>query len=235
MGSNARREMLDTNDNGMEVFLDMPSGAGPFPAIVVAHHRAGIDAATTKFVQDLAANGYVAVAPDLHHRRPEGEDTRVSLQNLNDVQIVGDINNVVSFLQKEDLVDNERLGIAGHCMGGRVSFLGAAYIKAFKCNIVYYGGNMFVSWGEGNETPFDMLGSLRGPVIGFFGKDDENPSPRDVAKIGTRLTELNVEHEFHSYEGCGHAFQNFTNPQGYRAAATANSFEKMISWLASNL
>jgi carboxymethylenebutenolidase len=72
-------------------------------------------------------------------------------------------------------------------------------------------------------------------VIGFYGKDDENPSPDDVTKIDAKLTELGITHEFHSYEGAGHAFQNFTNPASYRAAATEDSFAKMIAWLGKNL
>lgn len=235
MPSNARWETLNIDGKDMSVFIDEPAGPGPHPAVVVAHHRAGNDAATTKFVQDLAGNGYVAATPHLHHRRPEGEDTRESIKNLDDVQIVGDLNATVDLLQGLDSVDNDRMAIAGHCMGGRVSFLGAAEIEAFKCNVVYYGGNMFKVWGNGDVPPFEKLGKLRGPVIGFYGNDDENPSPDDVAKIDAKLTELGIAHEFHRYDGCGHAFQNFHNPQGYRAAATADSMAKMIAWLGKNL
>lgn len=235
MASNARWENLTVDGNSMSVFVDEPAGPGPHPAVVVAHHRAGNDSPTTKFVQDLAGHGYVAATPYLHHRRPEGEDTRDSAQNLCDVQIVRDLNATVELLQGMDTVDNDRMAIAGHCMGGRVSFLGAASIEAFKCNIVHYSGNMFKAMGEGDVPPFEKLGNLRGPVIGFFGKDDENPSPDQVAQIGARLTELGIAHEFHSYDGAGHAFQNFTNPAGYRALATEDSFAKMIAWLAKNL
>ena len=210
MSSNAHWEELVVGGSKMAVFIDEPLDGEPHPAIVVAHHRAGNDAATTKFVQDLAGYGYVAAAPNLHHRRPEGEDTRESLTQLDDSQILTDLNATVSLLSNFASVDPKRLGIAGHCMGGRVSFLGAASITAIKCNVVYYGGNMFKTWGNAKQTPFEKLESLSGPVIGFFGDDDENPSPEDVAKIEDRLTELDVEHEFHSYPGCGHAFQNFT-------------------------
>ena len=78
MPSNARWEKLTVDGVDMDLFVDEPSTPGPHPAIVVAHHRAGNDAATTKFVQDLAGNGYVAASPHLHHRRPDGEDTRES-------------------------------------------------------------------------------------------------------------------------------------------------------------
>lgn len=235
MASNARWETLTVDGSTMNIFIDEPAGPGPHPTVVVAHHRAGNDAATTKFVQDLAGQGYVAATPHLHHRRPEGEDTRESIKNLDDNQIVADLNATVALLQGMDTVDNDRMAIAGHCMGGRVSFLGAASIDAFKCNVAYYSGNMFKTMGTGDAPPFEKLGNLRGPAIGFFGGDDENPSPEDVAKIDAKLTELGIAHEFHSYDGAGHAFQNFHNPQGYRAAATADSMAKMFAWLEKNL
>ena len=235
MPSNARWETLTVDGVDMDVFVDEPAAPGLHPAIVVAHHRAGNDAATTKFVQDLAGQGYVAATPHLHHRRPDGEDTRDSIKNLDDNQIVADLNATVALLQGLDSVDADRMGIAGHCMGGRVSFLGAASIPAFKCNVAYYSGNMFKTMGTGDVPPFEKLDKLRGPSLGFFGNDDENPSPADVDKIDARLTELGIAHEFHRYDGCGHAFQNFHNPQGYRAAATADSTAKMFAWLEKNL
>ena len=86
MPPHARWEKLLVENTEMDVFVDEPIAPGPHPAIVVAHHRAGNDVATTKFVQDLAGCGYVAASPHLHHRRPKGEDTRDSIANLDDNQ-----------------------------------------------------------------------------------------------------------------------------------------------------
>ena len=235
MASKARWETLNVGGADMKVFIDEPAGTGPYPAVVVAHHRAGIDAPTTKFVQDLAGLGYVAAAPHLHHRRPEGEDTRESNKHLDDVGIVADLDATVAMLQGMSSVDANRMAIAGHCMGGRVSFLGAATIPAFKCNIAWYSGNMFRALGGGEAPPIELLGRLRGPVLGFFGNDDTNPSPEQVAAIAAKLAEHGIAHEFHAYDGAGHAFQNFMNPEGYRAAATADSNLKMAAWLLKSL
>lgn len=235
MASNARWETLKVDGVDMKLFVDEPAEAGPHPTVVVAHHRAGLDAPTTKFVQDLAGLGYVAAAPHLHHRRPDGEDTRDSIKHIDDVDIVADLNATVEYLRGLASVDAGRMAIAGHCMGGRVSFLGAAMIPAFRCNVVWYSGNMFRALGRGDAPPVEKLGMLRGPVVGFFGNDDGNPSPEQVAAISAKLTEHDIAHEFHAYDGAGHAFQNFTNPEGYRAAATADSFAKMSAWLAKNL
>ena len=128
MPPHARWEKLLVENTEMDVFVDEPTTPGPHPAIVVAHHRAGNDVATTKFVQDLAGCGYVAASPHLHHRRPKGEDTRDSIANLDDNQIVADLNATAEMLQMMNNVDPNRMAIAGHCMGGRVSFLGVSEI-----------------------------------------------------------------------------------------------------------
>ncbi len=45
------------------------------------------------------------------------------------------------------------------------------------------GGGMFTHWGEGTPTPFELIGSIRCPVYGFFGDLDPNPSPTDVDRF----------------------------------------------------
>ncbi len=231
----ARDETVKVDGNDMRVFVEEPQGGGAGPALIVAHHRGNLDSFTTKYVQDLAANGYAAAAPNLYHRRPEGEDTMTSLRNLDDAEIIADLNATIALLQGLGSVDNDRIGIVGHCMGGRVSFLGASSIDTIKACGVFYGGNMFVPWGKGDTAPFDLLQNLKAPVVGFFGNDDENPSPDDVGKIGAELDKHGVAREFHAYDGCGHAFQNFINPAGYRPAASQDAWDKLLAWLGRNL
>jgi len=61
-------EKVSVNGIEMDVYVSVPDGSGPFPAVVVAQHASGVD----KFIQDMAdklsAAGYAAVAPDLFHR-----------------------------------------------------------------------------------------------------------------------------------------------------------------------
>lgn len=231
----ARDETVTVSGSAMRVFVDEPAEGGARPAMVVAHHRGNLDAFTTKYVQDLAANGYVAAAPNLYHRRPEGEDSMTSLKNLDDAEIVADATATVDMLKGMPSVDKDRIGIVGHCMGGRVSFLCASSNPDFKACAVFYGGNMFVPWGKSDTAPFDLLKNLKCPVVGFFGNDDQNPSPDDVAKIAAELDKHGIKCEFHAYDGCGHAFQNFINPAGYRPKASQDAWIKLLAWLEKNL
>ena len=231
----AGTQTLTVAGEAMEVYVDKPAGAGPHPAMVVAHHRGALDAFTKKFVEDLAAAGYAAAAPVLYHRRPAGEDSMESLKNLDDAEIIADLTATIAYLGELASVRSDEIGIVGHCMGGRVSFLGAASIPSIAACGIFYGGNTMKGWGAGNPPPIELSGSINCPVIGFFGNDDENPSPEDVARIDEEFTEQGIAHTFHAYDGAGHAFQNFLNEAGYREEATKDSQAKLLAFLAETL
>ena len=231
----ARTETLTVAGGAMEVYVDEPAGTGPHPAMVVAHHRGAIDAFTKKFVEDLATAGYAAAAPALYHRRPTGEDTMESLKNLDDVEIVADLTATVAYLGDLASVRSDDIGIVGHCMGGRVSFLGAASIPSIAACGIFYGGNTMKGWGEGNPPLIELSGNIKCPVIGFFGDDDQNPSHADVARIDQGFTEHGIVHTFHAYDGAGHAFQNFLSEAAFREEATQDSQGKLMAFLAETL
>ena len=64
------------------------------------------------------------------------------------------------------------------------------------------------------------------PLLGLFGADDSYPSPDQVAELDKVLTEAGKAHEFHSYEGAGHAFFNVDRPS-YRPEAAADGWQKI--------
>ena len=94
---------------------------------------------------------------------------------------------------------------------------------------------MFKPWSDDGPAPFELLKDLRGPVLGFSGDQDQNPSPDDMNKISAELTRCGKEHKFHLYQGAGHAFQNFLSAERYREEATKDSWAKMKVFLEKNL
>jgi carboxymethylenebutenolidase len=72
-------------------------------------------------------------------------------------------------------------------------------------------------------------------VIGFFGNEDQNPSPADVNTIDAELTKWKVPHEFHRYDGAGHAFQNFTNEKNYREKQAEDAWAKELAFFKAKL
>jgi carboxymethylenebutenolidase len=226
-----KMETTQVDGADMDLYVATPPGKGPFPAVALMYHRGGIDDFTKDRADRLAGQGYISVAPDLFHRYPEAENP---LERLDDPELEADINAAVTHVRAKPEF-NGKLAIMGHCMGGRIAFLGASVNPAFSAAVIYYGGNMFKVWGKGKTPPFQLLSGIRGPVIGFFGNDDKNPSPDDVTKIDAELTRLGKAHEFHRYDGAGHAFQNFVRPEQYREAAEKDSWARTIAFLKTAL
>jgi carboxymethylenebutenolidase len=64
------------------------------------------------------------------------------------------------------------------------------------------------------------------PLLGLFGADDSYPAPDEVAELDKALTEAGKAHEFHSYEGAGHAFFAVNRPS-YRPEAAVDGWQKI--------
>ena len=212
-------ETIKVDNQDMELYVSMPNGAGPFPAVVVAQHAGGVDPFICTMADRLAEAGYVAAVPDLYHRL--GPDDPRGPRELIDAEMIADVQATVAFLQSRSAVDDEALGITGFCMGGRVAYLMAAAIPQFKAAEAYYGGNTMVALGEGGVSPFESTGEIDCPLLFHFGEEDANPSPEDMQKLGAELTQHNKAHEFYTYPDAGHAFMDFTGERHHEAAAVA--------------
>jgi carboxymethylenebutenolidase len=142
-------ETVKVDGNDMRLYVSVPDGTGPFPAVVVIQHQGGVDTFIEEMTQRVAQAGYVGVAPDLYHRDGPNcqDDGPTRRARLRDVTVIQDVNATVDFLKGHRHVDGARLGIVGFCMGGRVSYLMAAVNPSFKAAVDYYGGNIMVPWG----------------------------------------------------------------------------------------
>jgi carboxymethylenebutenolidase len=228
-------ESIKVDGEDMKLYVSVPDGEGPFPAVVVIQHQGGVDQFVEDMTQRIASAGYVGVAPELYHRdgpdcQDDGPTRRARLQ---DVNVIKDVNATVDFLKGHRGVDGERLGIVGFCMGGRVAYLMAAANPSFKAAAAYYGGNIMVPWGEG-QSPFERTTQIHCPLIGLFGEQDTNPSPADMRKLDAELTRLGKAHEFHSYPGANHAFMN-KHGNRYHAEADRDSWPRVLAFFERNL
>ena len=225
-------ETLKVDNQDMELYVSMPDGRGPFPAVVVAQHAGGVDTFIRTMTDRLAEAGYVAAAPDLYHRL--GPDDSRTPRDLIDAEMIADVQATIAFLQNHNAVNSEALGITGFCMGGRVAYLMAAALPQFKAAEAYYGGNTMVALGEGGASPFERTSEINCPLLFHFGEEDANPSPEDMQKIGTELTRHNKAHEFYTYPGAGHAFMDFTGER-YHEVASVAAWPRTLEFFARHL
>lgn len=230
-----KSDMLTVNGHPMEVQVGIPEGKGPFPALLLMYHRGGFDKFTHNRLEALAAEGFLTVTPDIYFRAPKDAEDRKTY--LKDSDAVAAIKAAYAYAEKHPQTAKGQIGIIGHCMGGRLTLQGASVLPDLKVAAVFYGGGVFVSWGNEGPAPAESLGNIRCPVIGFFGGQDQNPSPEDVNKIDQILTKHGVQHIFHRYPDVGHGFQQIALGRGGDAErhASDDAWAKMKAFVTQKM
>lgn len=221
---------LDVGGRSMDVHIAVPRGRGPHPGVLLMFHRGGLDACSAHYFKELPAAGYVTVVPNFYHHAPHDVPLKDCKKFLKDTEVVSEIASAADYALGRADIDRGRFFVIGHCMGGRLSFLGASTKHVFTAAVAYYGGGMMTHWGEGAPTPFELIGHIRCPVYGFFGNLDTNPSPADADRFETELKRHGIPYKFHRYPKAGHGFQNAARKRNAdEIAAADDAWIKMLT------
>ncbi len=226
----------------VEAYLARPEGEGPRGAMIVIHHMPGYDRGSKEIVRRFAELGYDAIMPNLYWRVAPGaapDDAAATARaqgGVPDEQLVGDVAGASSYLRALPS-SNGKVGVIGYCSGGRQSVLAACNVD-LDAAIDCYGA--FVTGTPPDGFPLkvtnlvDQLPNLRAPLLGLFGNDDKYPTPEQVDELDEILTREGKPHEFHRYDGAGHAFFSVNGPM-YRPEAAVDGWERIEDFLNANL
>jgi carboxymethylenebutenolidase len=226
----------------IDAYLAQPLGDGAFGGVVVLHHMPGWDRWSKEVTRTFAAAGYLAICPNLHCREGRGASPDAAAAatraagGVPDDRLIGDVDAAARHLRSLPS-SNGRLGVIGYCSGGRQAFLAACRLP-FDAAVDCYGAGVVGT--PPPQVPIRMapiIGlakDLSGPLLGLFGADDRFPSPEQVAELDTELTRLGKLHEFHSYEGAGHAFFAVDRPS-YRVEAARDGWARIWEWFGRYL
>jgi carboxymethylenebutenolidase len=219
----------------IEAYLAVPDdGASARGSVVVIHHMPGYDSSTKEIVRKFAANGYAALMPNLYYRDAPGAspDDAAAAARANggvpDDRLVGDVAGAAEYLRALS-GSNGKVGVIGYCSGGRQSFLAACSLE-LNAAVDCYGAFIISPVPEGlplRATPIvGMAADLSCPLLGLFGADDRMPTPDETAELSAVLDGLGKLHEFHTYEGAGHAFFA-VDRVAYRPEAANDGWQKI--------
>jgi len=220
-----------------------PLGPGPFPGVVLFHHRPGWDAWYRHATRLFAAHGYSAISPDLYCRFGHGEPDDVAAKaradgGAVDEQVVGDAEGCIRQLRAHP-TSNGKIGLFGTCSGGRHAFLTACRLDDIDALVDCWGGNIVAAADALTPAqpvaPADLASDLDAPVLGLFGDDDHNPTAADVNTLEEMLRGLGKTYEFHRYPDAGHGFFYHERPSAYRAEAAVDGWSKVWSFLGNHL
>ena len=240
-----RAETITITGHGgdeIEAYRAMPLAQGSRGGIVWIHHMPGYDRETKEFVRRLAVNGYHTVAPNLYSREAPGAAPDAAAAaaraagGVPDERLVGDVAGAVEHLRSLPGA-NGKFGVIGHCSGGRHAYLAACSLQ-FDAAVDCYGAFVVEDPPEGMpkvmKPILHLAANLSCPLLGLFGVEDKFPTPAAVATLDAELTKLNKPHEFHSYDGAGHAFFSVDRPV-YRVEAAVDGWRRIDDFFATHL
>lgn len=197
----------------MGAYLARPGVPGAFPGVVVGMELFGVDSAVRDACHHLASLGFVALAPDFHHRTaPDtelprdtaGRDRGFELLHLmTRAQVLDDVGGAVDTLHG---IGCERVGMVGLSVGGHIAYLAAT---EFHLDVaVFYGG-----WLPTTEIPLgrpeptlSLTPKITGRVLYLVGENDHVVPPAHQSEIAAALADAGVRHEVVVYPGTGHGF-----------------------------
>lgn len=217
--------------NGKPVtgYLAYPAAAeGGLPAVLVFHEWWGLNDNIKSMANQLAGQGYVALAADLYGGQVATEPAAArSLmeQALKDRDAMGqNLRQAHAYLKEQ--IKATRVGTIGWCFGGGISLQAALLVPdGVDATVIYYG---HVS-GDAEK-----LKPLKAPVLGLFGGADDGIPVASVRAFEEAMKAQGKPVTIHIYDGAAHAF---ANPSGgsYKADAAADAWQKSLSFLAEHL
>ena len=232
-GSPRHGEFADVDVNGTPVhtWVVYPERKDKAPVVVVIHEIFGLSDWIRAVADQLAADGFIAVAPDLlSGKGPKGGGTEAYASR-------DDVTRAVSGLGRDEVAARldavRRYALAlpaaggksasvGFCWGGSTSFAYAVAQPALNAAVVYYG-----------TAPGDLstLAAVKAPVLGLYGGNDARVDAT-IDPTQAKMKEFGKSFEPHVFAGAGHGFLRAQGGQdGANRKATEQAWPLTIAFL----
>ncbi|MAZ29648.1 MAG: carboxymethylenebutenolidase [Cytophagaceae bacterium] len=196
---------LESNGRELYTFVVYPEKADKAKTVIAIHENRGLNDWARYFADQLAAKGYIVLAPDLLSNAADGikkttdyknsDAARDGIYELKPDAVTQDLDAVFTYAQKMDAATGE-VAVVGFCWGGSQTFRYATNNPDITEANVFYG-----------TAPEDAeaIKKIKAPVYGYYGGDD-NRVNSTIAKTDSIMKKAGLIYETVIYEGAGHAF-----------------------------
>ncbi len=220
----------------MQCYIAEPeSGTGTHPGLLVFQEAFGVNHHIRDVADRFAAQGYVAIAPELFHRTApvgfEGGYTDFPsvmshIQATNAATIEADSKAAYNWLQDNPLVQKKNIASIGYCMGGRASFIANTALP-LKAAVSYYGGGIA-------PDLIKKADSLSAPMLFFWGGLDKHIPKEQIDAVMAALTAANKPYINTVISYADHAFFCDARP-AYNEQAAHESWGLTLAFLKEKL
>ena len=186
-----------------------PERADKAGVVLVIHDIRGMSDYARAVADQLAQDGFIAIAPDfLSGRGPDGGGTASlgaqvgqTIRTLTMDDVVARLNAAMEY-GKTLPASNGKTGVVGFCWGGTQSFAYALAQAGLDAAVVYYGN---VPGSTADTAPEAEMANIAAPVLGLYAGNDARINSTLPPTIATMM-KLGKTYEFHTFEGAGHGF-----------------------------
>ncbi len=219
-----------SNGSRAQGYLATPaSGSGP--GLVVIQEWWGLVDHIEDVADRLAAEGFVALVPDLYHgesaSNKEPDEAGRLMMSLNLERAAKDMSGAVDYVV--DHSTGNGVGVMGFCMGGALALLlGTLRPDVVTAVVPFYG-----VVGYPAEEP--DWSQMRAAVQGHYAENDDMAGPAAVDKLRKELDDRGVPAELFLYPGTTHAFFNDTRPEVHDPEASALAWQRAVKFLHETL
>jgi carboxymethylenebutenolidase len=218
-----------------------PSGAGPFPGLLLIPDVRGVSPHYEDVARRFAAEGFFTYVIDIYSREgapalPDMAAVFTHIAALPDPRVLADLDAAVRMLAARPEVRADSIGITGFCLGGQYALMAACGAAPLRACVSWYGMLRYVTTNALKPaSPLDLAPQLGCPYLGLFGAEDGLIPPPDVEELRAILSRTGKTFDIHVYPGAGHAFFNDARPDTYHPVAAADAFPRAIRFLHEHL
>ena len=216
--------------DSVQAWVVYPEREDAAPVVIVIHEIFGLTDWIRAVADELAARGFIAIAPDLLSGKApggggseavEGQQARRLIRELERDEVVRRLNAAADYATSLPAARDAFASI-GFCWGGSTSFYYATTQPELGAAVVYYG----------SSPSEERLGQIETPVLGLYGGDDA----RVNSTIDRARQALDDRYEVNIYDGAGHGFlRQQDGRDGANLRATRQAWPRTIEFLKSRL
>jgi carboxymethylenebutenolidase len=234
-GIEAGATEIPTTDGNLPAYYAKPTGAGPFPVVLVNEEIFGVHEYIKDICRRLAKVGYLAVATEYYARIGDlSKMTDVKqilsevIRKAPDAQYMSDLDSTAAWAQQHD-GSATRLGVVGFCRGGRQTWLYAAHNPRLKAAVAFYGPIGGDASPIQPQTVLDIAGQIECPLLGLYGGQDQGISVESVRQAEAKAKAAHKIIDIVIYPDAPHGFHADYRPS-YRQADAEDAWKRMLTW-----
>ena len=219
--------------DSLRAWVVYPERSSRAPVVLVVHEIFGLTHWIRAVADQLAADGFIAIAPDLMTANrlpadstgePIAEQARTTIGTLDPQRYQQQLIGVAEWGMKLPAAA-PRYGIVGFCWGGRASFQHAVVSPKVSAAVVYYGAS----------PATENLAQIRAPVLGLYGGDDARVNAT-VPAAEAEMKGLGKTYEVNTFEGAGHGFLRAqADRNGANLAASRRAWPLTVAFFKKHL